>query len=151
MKKVVVDTTYLLPLFGIRVKGIDSKVLLGIHEKRYTLLYPKLLVTELIAKISRESLKKGFETPPKEALEALDALLLEVDIHLIEPSKEHLENAMRLMILGHKDIFDNILYATAVSEGAYLLSMDKDFVRFLKKHGMNTEFIINHEKIKRMR
>ena len=50
--------------------------------------YPKLLLVELIAKIGKEALRKG-ELPP----EALEALLLEVDVELVEPNVKHIVTA----------------------------------------------------------
>jgi len=116
LKDVILDTSYLLPLFGVKVEGIDENILFELSNQGINLFYPKLLIIELIAKIGREAAKRGLLEPPIETIEALNALLLEVDINLIEPSIKHLETAIKLRILGHKDMFDNILYATAFHE-----------------------------------
>ncbi len=80
------------------------------------LLYPPLLLPELAAKIAKEMGRHGLRKPPQQVSEALTALLLEVDMGLIQPRAEHLETAMTLKALGHLDVFDCILYATALHE-----------------------------------
>ena len=148
MKAITVDTTYLLPLFGVKVKEINPEILIQLHSHQTTLLYPKLLIPELTAKIAREAIKRKLAEPPSQFHEALEALLLEVDITLVEPKKSHLETAVKLRILGHKDIFDNILYATALHEKTLLLTEDTTLIKFLEKHGMPTHFIIDQAKAK---
>ncbi len=149
-EKVVVDTTYLLPFFGVKVKNINSDILYELHEMDIVLLYPKLLITELAAKIAKEAIKKGLAKPPKAVFEAIDALLLETDIRLVEPERKHLETAIKLRIIGHKDMFDNLLYATALHENAYLLTIDSAFIDFLEKHELSREFIIDHNKLRNL-
>ena len=58
--KIVVDTTFILPFFGVGVEGVDSEEVVRLKNKGFKLLYPKLLLlVELIAKISKEARRKG--------------------------------------------------------------------------------------------
>jgi len=70
--KILLDTAFLLPSFGVKVQGIDEDRLIALlknlRESGVEFAYPKLLLVELIAKIGKEALRKG-ELPP-EALEA---------------------------------------------------------------------------------
>ncbi len=111
------DTTCLLPLFGIKVSSLEYNIIASIaSELNAKPAYPILLIPELLAKIGKVMYNNGLRQPPKEAIEALYALLLEVDIELIPPRIEHLKTAIELRALGHRDIFDNILYATSIHE-----------------------------------
>lgn len=150
LKDIIVDTSYLLPLFGIRVEGIDENILFELSSQGISLFYPKLLIVELIAKIGREAAKRGLSKLPEETIEALNALLLEVDVNLIEPSIKHLETAIKLRILGHKDMFDNILYATAFHEKKYLLMEDPTYLKFLRKNNFPVNFIVNQLTVKKI-
>ncbi len=145
MDRVVVDTAYILPLFGIRVTNIDNDLLYKLSDKEYVLMYPELLITELVGKIGKNMRKGRLREIPLSVTEALEALLLETDILLIKPKREHLETAIKLKVLGHDDMFDNILYATAIHEKAMLLMKDPTFESFLKKHKLRTDIIVKEE------
>ncbi len=106
------------------------------------LLYPQLVIPELIAKIGKEMNRKGLKEIPGEVMEALTALLL--DVELIPPKPVHLETAIELRALGHKDIFDNILYATSLHEKAYFITGDKEFIKFLEENNLPLEHVIEY-------
>ncbi len=142
--RLVVDTSFLLPFLGVRVRGLDHRVLVSYAEQGYELLYPKLLLPELLGVISRVAERIGVNEPPREALEGLEALLAGEDVRLVEPRPEHLELALRLRLAGHRDIFDCILYATAVHEDAALLTMDEALYRFLRSRGFDVSRVVLH-------
>jgi hypothetical protein len=102
--KILLDTAFLLPSFGVKVQGIDEDRLIALlknlRESGVEFAYPKLLLVELIAKIGKEALRKG-ELPP----EALEVLLLEVDVELVEPNVKHIVTATEMRIRGHDDFF----------------------------------------------
>jgi PIN domain nuclease of toxin-antitoxin system len=43
---------------------------------------------------------------------------------------------VRLYSLGHRDLFDNLLYATAATSGLSFLTLDSELLGFLKKSGL---------------
>lgn len=142
-RKAVIDTTYLLPFFGIKVRGLEAKDVLQLKDElRVDLYYPMLLLPELAAKIAREMAKRGLRKIPRQASEALTALLAETDVGLIEPRIEHIETAIMLKALGHPDIFDCILYATALHENAILITRDQELVEFLRANNLTTSNIV---------
>ena len=142
--KVLLDTTFLLPLFGIKVREIEEGRLISVgralRERGVGLAYPKLLIVELAAKIGREAFKRG--GLPPEASEALEALFSEVDVELVEPKVEHVITAIEMRVRGHKDFFDNLLYATALHEGMKLLTEDDGLVGFLNEKGYRADFVV---------
>jgi len=147
--KILLDTTFLLPSFGVKVQGIDEDRLIALlknlRESGVEFAYPKLLLVELIAKIGKEALRKG-ELPP-EVLEALEALLLEVDVELVEPNVKHIVTATEMRIHGHDDIFDNLLYATALHEDMKLVTEDDKLVKFLKDKGYRADFVLRFKEL----
>ena len=55
--------------------------------------------------------------------------------------------AFRLRSLGHRDIIDNLLYATAVVEDMVFMSMDNDLKLFLEAKGFNVDRFLNHREL----
>ena len=149
--RVLLDTTFLLPLFGIKVQGIDEDRLIALgralKERGVGVAYPKLLIAELIAEMGKEASRRG--GLPSEALEALEALLLEVDVELIEPSVEHIATAVEMRVRGHRDVFDNLLYATALHEGMKLVTEDEGLVGFLRDNSYRTDLLARLEDVER--
>ncbi len=141
-KSIVLNTTYILPFFGIEVSGVDDEKLLRHREDDAGLLYPQLLLPELAAKIAKEMRRHGLREPPQQVSEALMALLLEVYVGLVQPRAEHLENAMTPRALGHPDVFDCILYVTALHEETLLPTKDEKLLRFLEENRFNTNMFI---------
>jgi PIN domain nuclease of toxin-antitoxin system len=105
------------------------------------------LIAELIAKVGKEASRRG--GLPSEALEALEALLLEVDVELIEPSVEHIATAVEMRVRGHRDVFDNLLYATALHEGMKLVTEDEGLVGFLRDNSYRTDLLARLEDVER--
>ncbi len=84
-RKFVVDTTYILPFFGIEVEGISEDLVIDLADE-CDLVYPEMLLAELWAKVLREARKRGLNQIPKEASIALGALLLGSGIELAPPN-----------------------------------------------------------------
>ncbi len=140
--RIVVDTSLILPFLGVRVHGLDHHILVSYAEQGYELLYPKLLLPELLGVVARVAEKSGLGSVPREAMEGLEALLAGEDVKLVEPRVEHLELALRLRLAGHRDIFDCILYATAVHEDAALVTMDRGLYEFLRERGFDASRLV---------
>ena len=83
ISKLVVDTSFILPYLGIKVKEIKDELL---EDK--VIYYPLLLIVELIAVIIKEAKKRNLENVPDEASRGLSYVLSH--INLIEPDSEDL-------------------------------------------------------------
>ena len=51
------------------------------------------------------------------------------------------------MLLGHKDLIDNLLYAAAVVFGVKFLMVDKDLANFVSQTGLPSEHIMFPEEL----
>lgn len=143
---IIVDTPYLLPIVGLRVKGLSREDFEYILEN-YHLFYPKLLLTELSAVIVKQAKKKKLEKIPKQAIEGLNSIIYLETINLIPLDGEDLRIVYKLSRLGWKDMFDSILYATAIRLNMKVLTMDKKFKNFLKEKGLKYELLISHKQL----
>ena len=52
--------------------------------------------------------------------------------------------AAELRLQGHRDMFDNILYALAKKRNTLLLTIDRAFKGFLEEHGYDTRILVDH-------
>ncbi len=123
--RLVIDTTYLLPFFGIDVEGLSEDDVVDLSLE-CELVYPAMLIPELWAKVVRESERRGLDRPPEEATSAMNALLAESGVKLAPPTPRQMEVAAILRLAGHKDIFDCLGYGAAESMQTNFLSEDEE-------------------------
>ncbi len=145
MARLVLDTTYLLPFFGVAVRGVDERRIAALR-RRHELFYPVLMLPELWAKVLREAERRGILGVPAQAIEGLQALLAQADVRLAEPTPRQLLVAAELRLAGHRDLFDCLGYGCAVAIGGKFLSEDKSLKRFLERLGrrdLNPEIVIS--------
>ncbi len=150
INKILIDTTYLLPIFGIEVESFDEQDILKLkmlYEKGKIEFYClDVIWTELIAKVAKEMIKHHMIN---ETLidEAVKSILKSGVFKWISPNAEAIKLAFKLRILGHKDMIDNLLYSTAKVKGFIFMSMDESFRNFLRKNNMDVSIIMNHKEI----
>lgn len=143
---IVADTTYLLPIVGLAVKGL-SREDFNYILKNYQLFYPIPLLTELSAVIIKQARKEKLEEIPRQAIEGLNSIIYRETINLVPLDGEDLKIVYKLLKLGWKDIFDSILYATAIKLNMKILTMDKKFKNFLREKGLKHELSISHKQL----
>ena len=142
MSRLVLDTSFILPFLGVEVEGVDPGLVEEYAEQGYELLYPLLAVPELLGVLAKVVERRGLGGLPPEALEGLEALLAGEDVKLVAPRLEHLETALRLRLAGHRDLFDCILYATALHEEASLLTLDGELLESVRRAGFDPAVVL---------
>ncbi|ACP38966.1 conserved hypothetical protein [Sulfolobus islandicus M.14.25] len=135
LSELIVDTSFLLPLVGIKVKGIKDELLEG-----RAICYPNLVLTELLAVIFKEAKKLKLDKVPEEAMKGLIYVLSNVKLIPIEELE--IETIYEILNKGWKDIFDAILYTAYKSTKIPLITMDKSFYNFLKEKGIDAKGVI---------
>ncbi|BFI76490.1 PIN domain-containing protein [Sulfurisphaera ohwakuensis] len=135
LSELIVDTSFLLPLVGIKVKGIRDDLLEG-----KLIYYPNLMLTELLAVIFKEVKKLNLDKIPAEAIKGLTYVLSNVNLIPIEELE--IEIIYEILNKGWNDIFDAILYAAYKSTQIPVITMDKSFYNFLKDKGIEVRGII---------
>ncbi len=144
-ERLVLDTTYILPLLGVKVLNVDEDMLKKI-SKHYELHYPMAMISELVGVILKQCKKERLKEVPENAVKGLNSLLYSGDI-LIDPLLgEDLRFTYHLYKLGLNDLFDNILYCTAIRLNAKILTLDKELKEFLKKNGLKHQVLITNPK-----
>ena len=146
-RRLVLDTTYVLPMLGIEVEGLERETLNHII-KHYELYYPATLLVELEGVVFKEAKRRGLENLPEQVVEGFNSIVYAGVINIISPVGEDLKVIYYLVKLGWKDIFDAALYATALRLNAKALTMDEYFKKFLKKRGLQYDLLITHKELK---
>ncbi len=136
--EVLVDTTFLLPTLGIEVEEEAQEVIplfriLTIYYMEVSLLeaawkYVKLGADLKIFKQGLEAIRETYK--------------------LIIPDSEAFSMAMELHSLGHKDLIDNLLYSASRGSGIRFLTIDRDFISFLKEREWPADNIITPRDLK---
>lgn len=148
--KVLLDSTYLLPSFGIEVKRLSDedikRLRRAVIEGRIKLYCLSIVWVEVLGKVCREA--QRLRRDIKEILEIAVKSLLESGFYTwIEPAFEAVKLAFELRMLGHKDIIDNLLYATSVVNKMIFLTMDDELKKFLSKKNYKVDNLMNHEQL----
>ncbi|MEM0054022.1 MAG: hypothetical protein QXL89_07530 [Nitrososphaeria archaeon] len=147
---VLLDSTYILPSFGVEVEGLSVESLARLREaavKGKVKFYcsPTIWV-EVIGKICRE--KERLKRDIDNIIEmAIKSLLDSGFYNWLTPTSETVKLAFKLRTMGHKDNIDNILYSTSIENNMLLLTMDENFKEFLSKNNLKADHLINHESL----
>lgn len=139
----LLDTSYLLPLVGIEVKGIDAEVYSKLLQQK--LHYPLAMTAELVAVIAKEVKKVGLDDLPVDAVDGFNSIVFGRDINVVLPEGSDVKIACELIKSGWNDVFDALLYATGKRMGVRILTLDQEFKRFLKEHGYDYGMLVSHK------
>ena len=137
---ILLDTTYILPIVGIRVKGIEEtlEVLRDLRAGNLVeLYYTPFNVLETLGILAR----RGY----REDVVSTGLLLVNEWFKLVHPTIEGYLKVLRLRSAGFRDLVDLLLYATALTNNLLFLTRDKELIEFLKRMGEDLGSIIYEE------
>jgi len=157
MVKVLLDTSFLLPIVGIRIKDIKDKDLRILeklsYEKKVTFYVSEIIWVEfvgIIHKLIRKTSKNNRDDIINTISIGLSSLKQSGYINWINIGCREIEYALLLKEKGHKDVIDNLLYSIALLRGMYFLSIDTKFINFLKANNFKTNMFITPEELLRL-
>ncbi|MEL9990088.1 MAG: PIN domain-containing protein [Thermoproteus sp.] len=139
--KILPDTTYLLPILGVKVPEVMPALRALRGRDDLELYYSPFSLLEALGKIAKE------KHDPKR----LGAGLMSIAARFNEatPSPSGYLKAAELRQKGHGDLIDLLLYATARDRGLRLLTRDLDLLDFLRKVGEDLDAVITEEELLR--
>ena len=138
--RILLDTTYLLPIVGVDVEGVRET--LEALEKLYRLgrveiYYTPFNMLELVGKLSRINYdKRRVELGLKSIREAF---------RVTQPTSAGYLRALELRRKGFKDTIDLLLYTTSRTRMLRFLTRDAKLIDFLENVGEDTSSIIREE------
>ncbi|MBS7612517.1 hypothetical protein KEJ27_10040 [Candidatus Bathyarchaeota archaeon] len=147
---VLLDSTYVLPSFGIEVEGLTVEHIARLREAgvkgRVKFHCLSVIWVEVIGKICREKERLG--TDIDHVIEIAVKSLLESGFYnWLTPTSEAVKLAFKLRMLGHRDNIDNLIYATSAESNMLLLTMDEDFKKFLSQNNFKVNNLVDHESL----
>jgi len=133
-KRLLVDTSFLLPALGVEVeknvvKAIEQFHLYDICYLEISLLEAMWCILKLIPPSKLDVVEKGIEA----IRESYELLKL--------PSRAYIK-AYEIYSRGHKDYIDNLIYATSTILGLNFLTIDLQFINFLKSRNYPIDNIV---------
>ena len=148
-RKVLVDSTFLLPTLGVKVSQLsdsDLRELTKLRSRtRFFCIHQSLV--EVLGKVGREWAQESDEHIVETVEEGLRSVL-ESDLYTwISPTTKALMDAVQMRRKGHKDMIDNMLYSTASDLDMLFLSIDVELIKFLEENLYSTGAIVNIKKL----
>ena len=136
---ILLDTSFLLPTLGINVSGATEEGIKILSETETELYYSRFSILESLWVATRTVDDKTFLN---ESLRpGLRSIKEGGRYRRVEEDSEIFREAFTLYGLGHKDMIDNILYASAVRLGLILLTLDDELRKFALEKGLKDAFI----------
>lgn len=139
MSKVLLDTSFLLPSLGVDAGREVAEGLRGLADAEAEIYYSRFSVLESLwvtARLLRDGAFDGerFSLGLRSVVDGGRYRLLEEDAHIYG-------EGLRLYRLGHKDMIDNILYASSTSHGLGFMTLDREFREFLGEMGLKDNLV----------
>ncbi len=144
MKKLLLDTTYFLPLIGVEIEGVNSNLVQEIlNAGEYTISLSEISLFELAAKGAK--IARKMELTYQDVLRGIDTIRLDKEIRIESwtQSPAILETSFNIRAL-HSDYADCIIVATAICSNDILATYDKTLIEKIAK---DEEIIAEIEKI----
>ncbi len=139
IKPLIIDTTYILPLFGIKIIELTnfkkfSKVLWSNGLKGFNLFLPSTCLMEVLFKLNGEYRKnKDVDVLNRYAI-AIPSILSSSAIQIFNPllNPEAIRIAVNIKNAGHTDFMDCLIAASAAALKGIFLTEDIELGNILK-------------------
>jgi len=138
--KLLLDSTYLLPIVGVEVEDIKNALILLKKlrdESMAEYYYTPFNLFEIIGKLSRLRYDHDRVSAGLAAIEE--------GFKLIHPTREGYLKALALRAKGHRNLIDLLLYTTSRSANVVFLTRDYTLIEFLKENHEDIENILDEK------
>ena len=140
--RLLLDSTYLLPIIGIEVEDTERTLLTlkKLHqENRAEYYYTPFNMLEILGKLSRARWDYDRVAAGLHAIEE--------GFNLTYQTAEGCLKALDLRSRGHRDLIDLLLYTTSLTRNIPFLTRDYTLIEFLKENGETTENILREDEL----
>ena len=139
IKPLIMDTTYILPLFGIKIIELTnfkkfSKELWSNGLKGFNLYLPSICLMEALFKLTGEYRKNNDVDVLKRFAIAIPSILSFSSIQIFNPllNPEAIRIAINIKYAGHTDLMDCLIAASAAALKGIFLTEDIELSKILK-------------------
>jgi predicted nucleic acid-binding protein len=137
--RIILDTTYILPLFGIKIKDLSKlnegiNLMFGKEKRNFDVFLPSICLIEVLYKLVHEYKKnKDYDILNRYSL-VIPTLTSSKNFTLFNPylNSTATQFALKLRHSGHSDMFDCLIAGTAISVKGILLTEDNVLKNKLK-------------------
>ncbi len=140
---ILLDTSFILPAYGVDV-GEEAEQCLRMlkdHEDKLTIYYSSFNLLEALLVLVREARRGGIGWSEAEQLALRGSIAVATMLSRISEPPAAYSRAIALYGMGHRDMFDNILYALATLNNVKLLTLDRELEEFIVEHGLENPII----------
>jgi len=142
--RVLLDTSFILPSLGIEVGQEALKGLKGLAEVKAEIYYSHFSILESCWIAARLSIIGTFDVESFSL--GLRSIIESGRYMKVEEDSKTFYDALNLYLQGHKDMVDNILYASASRLNLKLLTLDKELKDFIRVGGLE-DILISPDQI----
>ena len=143
MKKLLLDTSFLLPTLGV---GTRRDVTKGIENLAHMEVRPCFSWFSILESLyAATKLKKSSAFDKARFEDGLRSVLEGGSYERSEEGYDVFSRANELRDLGHRDMIDNILYANSVANHLKLLTVDGGLRAFIREHGLDDTTVFPSE------
>jgi predicted nucleic acid-binding protein len=138
VKRVLLDTSFILPILGVEVEGaapVLKRLYTLSRRGEVELYYSDFSILEALWKIA----KTNFDIKRVE----MGLRSIELGLRKAHADRHVFLKALELRRRGHRDVVDLLLYATAARNHLLFLTMDRDLVNFLEKAGEDVSIVVD--------
>ncbi|MGB9805231.1 MAG: PIN domain-containing protein [Thermoproteota archaeon] len=137
--RILLDTSFVLPTLGIDTGREVSESLRKLDEVKAELYYSRFSILESLWIVAKLAKNNAFDAD--RFSQGLRSILEGGRYKGIEENSKVFEEAIRLRIIGHRDMIDNVLYSTSLHFNLKLLTLDDELKEFVRKNKLNDVLI----------
>ena len=141
--KVLLDTTFILPSLGVDAGGEVSKGLKKLADVKAEIYCSRFSILETLWVVARLSRSTNFNAESFRL--GLRSITESRRYMKVEEDSEIFNEALRLYTTGHKDMIDNILYASSICLNLKLLTLDTELKEFIREKGLNDTLLFPNQ------
>ncbi|MEM0376650.1 MAG: PIN domain-containing protein [Thermofilum sp.] len=139
--RVLLDTSFILPSLGVDVGREVLQGLKRLAEAEAEVFYSRFSILEslwVVAKLTRGKVDEAFSVGLRSVVESGRYREVKEDAWVFR-------EALRLYALGHRDMIDNLLYASSLRYGLQLLTLDRELKEFVRRNGLKDTLVLPGE------
>ncbi|MEM0093234.1 MAG: PIN domain-containing protein [Thermofilum sp.] len=139
--RVLLDTSFILPSLGVDVGREVLQGLKRLAEAEAEVFYSRFSILEslwVVAKLTRGEVDEAFSVGLRSVVESGRYREVKEDAWVFR-------EALRLYALGHRDMIDNLLYASSLRYGLQLLTLDRELKEFVRRNGLKDTLVLPGE------
>jgi predicted nucleic acid-binding protein len=149
MLRVLLDTSFLLPSFGVDVgeEVYECLEFISARRDRVRVCYSPYSLLEAVLVLLREVRQGRLRLGDAVEIIKEGAANVIYGLEASEIAPEAFSLAIELYDMGLRDIFDALLYSTAATSGMTFLTLDRGLAEFVEKRGL-PRVVVGPKKLK---